>query len=606
MEKMSVDQSLKRAKSLINRGDRQAAKEVLKTILNVYPGNVRAQKMSKSGLQHSRNVHNNTSKQGGLPDKVNFEDGQFCELQRSANDLPKAPSQKDLKSLFISYQKAQFRDAEKLASAILKRYPLHQLTWKILGSTLEQIGKLNESLDASAKSVQLAPQDPEAHNNLGVTLHALGRFEEAKASYKRALALKSNFIETHINLGNSLKELCEFEEAKMHFVQAISLNPKNEKAHNNLGLILHEMGKLQEAVASFKQALILRPNYVTAHFNFGNTLKELGKLGEAKTSYLKVIELDPTNFGAQQNLSNLFHYCDDMKSEITSLKYIIKTDPSHHGLKAAVNLAICDFLEDHFQSSKTHLLAAKKIRDKSGTEFKNERVYLNYLSRILEWHQHKINQPYEKQSHNTLYVIGESHSLVSHSLCLPGTKERFRCKAMLIKGCMQWHVGSPNQNQYKYKFEQVFKSLPIASHVLVTIGEIDCRIDTGIMKYHAKNDKKDIKKIVNDTVTSFINCLSVNNLLMKHKIIIQGVPCPSFTKNKPVEKEPGQLAKLISQFNATLEKQAKRAEFDFMDVHAITDRGDGYSNGIWHIDSTHLSPDGFLEAWKMHISRGID
>ena len=42
--------------------------------------------------------------------------------------------------------------------------------------------------------------------------------------------------------------------------------------------------------------------------------------------------------------------------------------------------------------------------------------------------------------------------------------------------------------------------------------------------------------------------------------------------------------------------------FGFLDVHELTDRGDGFSNGIWHIDQFHLSPDGVIEAWSNHIT----
>ena len=38
--------------------------------------------------------------------------------------------------------------------------------------------------------------------------------------------------------------------------------------------------------------------------------------------------------------------------------------------------------------------------------------------------------------------------------------------------------------------------------------------------------------------------------------------------------------------------------FGFLDVHKITDRGDGFSNLVWHIDSNHLSPEGIQEAWR--------
>ena len=37
---------------------------------------------------------------------------------------------------------------------------------------------------------------------------------------------------------------------------------------------------------------------------------------------------------------------------------------------------------------------------------------------------------------------------------------------------------------------------------------------------------------------------------------------------------------------------------DLVDIYELTNRGDGISNEVWHIDDFHISPDGILEAWK--------
>ena len=60
---------------------------------------------------------------------------------------------------------------------------------------------------------------------------------------------------------------------------------------------------------------------------------------------------------------------------------------------------------------------------------------------------------------------------------------------------------------------------------------------------------------------------------------------------------------MIKKFNHELEIRSVREGFEFLDVHKLTDRGDGFSNALWHIDNFHLSPDGFLEAWQRHVSK---
>ena len=58
---------------------------------------------------------------------------------------------------------------------------------------------------------------------------------------------------------------------------------------------------------------------------------------------------------------------------------------------------------------------------------------------------------------------------------------------------------------------------------------------------------------------------------------------------------------MIDLFNSELKMQSKERGLGFLDTHQLTDRGDGMSNGFWHLDDIHLSPEGMLEAWRRYI-----
>ena len=213
------------------------------------------------------------------------------------------PSEAEINNLLQHYQNGRFSDAEKLAISITQKFPTHQFGWKVLGVLLKNTGRVRESLVSSQKSVQLAPQDAEAHSNLGITLQELGRLDEAEVSYKQAIALKSDYAEAHSNLGNTLKELGRLDEAETSYRQAIALKPHFATAHYNLGNTLQELGRLEEAEASYKQAIVLKPDYAEAHSNLGTTLKELGRLDEAEASYTQAIVLKSDYAEAYRNLA---------------------------------------------------------------------------------------------------------------------------------------------------------------------------------------------------------------------------------------------------------------------------------------------------------------
>jgi hypothetical protein len=223
------------------------------------------------------------------------------------------------------------------------------------------------------------------------------------------------------------------------------------------------------------------------------------------------------------------------------------------------------------------------------------------LLKILKWHEDKYLDVDKGKKNKNLYVLGESHSLASHHLRIQHSGVDFFCKARLIKGCKQWHLGNASRNQYKNKFESIFCSLPKNSHVLLAIGEIDCRLDSGIIKHKNKYPAKQIKEITRNTVENYLSYIVDNNSDCHHKIIIQGVPCPTIDRFiNHAEKEVMQLIEVIKIFNFELKIIAEEKRLGFLDVHKLTDRGDGFSNNVWHIDNNHISPEGMIEAWSRY------
>ena len=587
-------------------------------------------------LEAAKELIEQAEKQGVNRKKLHSLKTPLVAIPQTGNANSANPSQTQLSSLLEHYKNGRFSDAERLALSITKRSPKHQFSWKVLGAVFNQTSRLSESLVASQKSVQLAPQDADAHSNLGITLQELGRLDEAEASYKQAIAVKPDYAEAHYNLGNTLKEFGRLHEAEASYKQAIALKPgyaeahsnlgsmfkelgrldeakashtraiafkpDYAKAHNNLGNTLKELSKLNEAEASYKQAIALKPAYAEAHSNLGNTLQILGRLEEAEASYSQAIALKPDFAEALHNLSIVQGYMNNSEAEIVSLQNILQIDADNYGLRAGVNLAICNFLEDDFEVSKKYLLAAERIQEKKFSKFKNEKKYRKYLLDILSWSGEKDVNACKQKTDKTLYVIGESHSLVSHQLHAQISDSVMLCKAKLIKGCKQWHLGNSKKNQYKNQFESIFSALPKSSEVLLAIGEIDCRLDNGIIKHKNKFPKKEIEGIIVTTVGNYLTYIERNNSFHQHNIIIQGVPCPNIDTDTCSEKEVMQLIEVIKKFNCELKNKSRERGFRFLDVHKLTDRGDGFSNAIWHIDDIHLSPDGMLEAWRRYFS----
>ena len=82
----------------------------------------------------------------------------------------------------------------------------------------------------------------------------------------------------------------------------------------------------------------------------------------------------------------------------------------------------------------------------------------------------------------------------------------------------------------------------------------------------------------------------------------RGVPCPNIGIESHAQKEVTQLMEVIKIFNFELKIKFEEKGLGFLDIHNLTDRGDGFSNNVWQIDGNHISPEGMIEAWRRYTS----
>ena len=273
----------------------------------------------------------------------------------------RSPSQIEFNTLLEYYQKGQHSLAENLVTSLTQQYPNHPFGWKVLSALFKQTGKLQDSVIANQKVLEISPNDAEthsnlgitlkelgrlddaetslkkaiaikpdlaeAHYNLGITLQELGRHEEALTSYKKAIAIRSGYAEAYFCLGITLQELDRHEEAQSSYLKAISIKPDFAEAHNNLGITLQALGRLQDAETSFEKAIAIMPGYAEAYFCLGITLKELGRLEEALTSYKKAIVIKPDLTEAHNNLGITLKVLGRLKEAEESYKKAIVIKP---------------------------------------------------------------------------------------------------------------------------------------------------------------------------------------------------------------------------------------------------------------------------------------
>jgi tetratricopeptide (TPR) repeat protein len=210
--------------------------------------------------------------------------------------------------------------AELLYRETLGARPRDAQTWYLLGAVYQQLGRLEEALEALWWAVALAPGHVEARNHLGVTLARAGRVDEAAACFRRVVDLCPGNVEAERNLALARRETAsraaalnnrgvdllngkDFDTAVARFHEALRLQPDFAAAHNNLGMTLAAQHKPDDALASYQRALQLQPDFAAVHFNRGTTLLVQGKTDEAAAAFREATRLKPDFAEAHLNLA---------------------------------------------------------------------------------------------------------------------------------------------------------------------------------------------------------------------------------------------------------------------------------------------------------------
>jgi tetratricopeptide (TPR) repeat protein len=496
-----------------------------------------------------------------------------------------------------------------------------------IGEAFRYLGRFDDAITHFTRAIELDPSAPESHMNLGNALKQQGRLEEAIGGYRRALDLKPDYAEAHMNLGVAVMEQGKMWEATDQFRHALSLNPNFPEALMNLGIVLQKRGELAEAIAQYRQAVTLRPHYATAHFNLGNALLEQGNLDEALARYQHVLALGARvappvaalapidSVGQAINRTRALYPAEEpcfmnlvrvncWRSPDRYWSALCRAASEQAGLAPAsrlellVRTAISQWLEDDRTAMADTLRAAAEASAAIGPshsgEVKNSRAYTNFLTNLLR-HADAAGAPARDRAMPELAVIGDSHCLSFHGRAVTLDGVSYRTGAQLVMGCKAWHLASPGPNLYKWRFGEILGSIPEASPIVCCFGEIDCRLDEGILP-HYRRTGGDLERIISDQVGRYVAYVAAAAASRRLAPIFMGVPAPhldelSVQHPDASDGDKSLLIDIVKGFNLCLRRAAGTHGYRMIDVFAISAGPDGKASGEQHIDEYHLKPD---------------
>ena len=150
-----------------------------------------------------------------------------------------------------------------------------------LGAGYMNQGKNELALSKLKRALEDDPKLPSAHYVIAILYERLGEFDKADTHYRRAVDLAPDDPEAHNNYGTFLCGQNRLKEADTQFLAALKdpLYKTPEFAYTNAGICALKIPDVAKAEEYFRQALKVNPR-------FGNALFEMAQLNFNRANYL--------------------------------------------------------------------------------------------------------------------------------------------------------------------------------------------------------------------------------------------------------------------------------------------------------------------------------
>ena len=206
-----------------------------------------------------------------------------------------------------------------------------------LGVIYKEMGKLDQAVTSTLKSIKLKADNATAHMNLGSIYQDKGNFDAALDSTHKSIELRPNNATAHMNLGNIYKSLGKQDKALSSTLRSLELKKANPTALINLGVIYQDMGNIENALESTLEAIKIEPNNYKSLTNLGSIYGELGRHKDQKEALEKAREQNPNSLNQYIMSRNIFKKIYSCQSEISKERSdflntidFIKKNPSLH------------------------------------------------------------------------------------------------------------------------------------------------------------------------------------------------------------------------------------------------------------------------------------
>ena len=264
------------------------------------------------------------------------------------------------------------------------------------------------------------------------------------------------------------------------------------------------------------------------------------------------------------------------------LKSLLCENPKHQ-----IHQSIQYFVQGDCGASKNSLLNYRILDEAGKTKDlpKKDQVFCSAYAGFIN-HVIKKCPTLQSFNKNKIYHVGESHCLsyAHHSFTIE--QQTFHVTPRITFGAKAYHFSKPQENSFKSITRRNLDAIPDSSLVLISIGEIDCRINEGFILASQKTGTA-LSELVQKTVLGYVKWFLNANVSNNHRYIFFNIPAPCYRKEITLNDNQD-TANVVRLFNEILKKNLEEYSYDLIDVYGPTKAENSFSNGLYHCDNVHL------------------
>lgn len=249
------------------------------------------------------------------------------------------------------FRAGEYENAAEKYKISLNLNPNNAEAHKMLASTLARLNRRDEAIEHLKAALKLEPDDPAVWFELGMAYTEKGDITNAVACLETAaetLGSKRTPATMHgeskpalpesvyLNLGRHYEQLGRLIEAAQHYAKACQIAPEYADAHNHLGIVLLRSGYPDAAEQCFRKAIALSGS-PDARNNLAVVLVNSGRLDEAEQQIRIALQQVP-DFAKAYNTFGIIRLNQDRLNEaIGCFQKAIQFEPDNW--QAHLNLA---------------------------------------------------------------------------------------------------------------------------------------------------------------------------------------------------------------------------------------------------------------------------